>query len=79
MVVANHQLAAAFRHRNTSALQDYLEPTETILEVFLYLLHGETLAFLPFVKRNLPKNDEQSHHENRGTILIQNIFRTTWT
>ncbi len=26
MVVANHQLAAAFRHRNTSALQGYLGP-----------------------------------------------------
>ncbi len=30
MVVANHQLAAAFRHRNTSALQGYLEPTEVV-------------------------------------------------
>ncbi len=30
MVVANHQLAAAFQHRNTSALQGYLEPTEVV-------------------------------------------------
>ncbi len=30
MVVANHQLAAAFRHRNTSALQGNLEPTEVV-------------------------------------------------
>ncbi len=30
MAVANHQLAATFRHRNTSALLGCLEPTEVV-------------------------------------------------
>ncbi len=30
MVVASHQLVAAFRHKNTSALQGCLEPTEVV-------------------------------------------------